>query len=123
VQNYESMLLGRLFQSDGGWLQAVYVAAMFAIVIWRRDRIVSDGLFRASYLFFAAALIVPHLVTPLIQMLSSSGRNGNNQIYTFIFASSLGPACYAGAVICGLKSMLPPRVRFSQPPPGPHPLD
>jgi len=123
MRDYDSLLMSRLLQGESGWAQAVYVAAMFAIVIWRRDRIVSDRLFRASYLFFAASLVAPYICTPLLQLLANTGRNGNGQIYTYIFASVLAPACYAAAVVFGLTSMMPPRVRFVQPPPMPHPLD
>jgi hypothetical protein len=123
MQNYENLLLSRLLQNETGIAQAVYVAAMFAIVIWRRDRIVNYSLFRVSYLCFAAAIVLPHLITPLIQFVSQSGRASDGQIALYIFGGALPPLCYAGAVICGLASMMPERVRFTSQPAGPHPLD
>jgi ABC-type spermidine/putrescine transport system permease subunit II len=123
MQNYENLFFSRLLQNEGGWVQAVYVAAMFAILIWRRERIVSYKLFRASYFCFAGSIVLPPIVTPLMQLLVQSGRNSNGTIYTFIFASALAPICYAAAVVCGLASMMPERVRFAAQPAGPHPLD
>jgi hypothetical protein len=123
MQNFESLMFSRLLQGEGGWTHAVYVASMFAILIWRRERIVSYKLFRASYFCFAGAIVLPPILTPLMQMLAQTGTGSNSMIYTYIFAGSLAPICYAAAIVCGLASMMPERVRFASQPVGPHPLD
>ncbi len=130
---YEQLLLQRLFQTDGGgWTHAVYVAAMFVVIMWRKESIVNWWLFRMSYLLFAAALVIPPVVLPLLQWLASGamlqGRGtSEGQILLSILFSGTGPALFAGAVVCGLGSMMPRQFRFAAPlppsPPAPHPLD
>jgi hypothetical protein len=123
MQNYEQLLLQRLFQGDTSWAQAVYIAGMFAILIWRRERVVNWWLLRTSYLLYGAALVLPHVLTPLVQLLVQN-HSGDAQIFTYIVATAIGPTFLAGAVICGLGSMIP-RLIIAQPPgpPPKHPLD
>jgi predicted neutral ceramidase superfamily lipid hydrolase len=126
VPNLDQFLLQRLAQPEGGWIYAVYLASMFALIIWRRESIVNFGLFRASYLFFAAAIVLPPIVWPFLPMLSQGARmNGDGQILYSIMANGLGPMLFAAAVVCGLASMMP-RIRYQSSPSGPppkHPLD
>jgi hypothetical protein len=131
MQQMDQLLLQRLFQSDSaGWIQVVYLAAMFAVVMWRKESIVNWGLFRASYLFFGASLVVPSIVLPIIQWIvpgagfGGPGRMTGSSIGTQIFMNSVGPACFAGAVVCGLACMAPRRARIARPVQTvPHPLD
>jgi hypothetical protein len=130
---YEQLLLQRLFQTDsGGWTHAVYIAAMFAVIMWRKESVVNWWLFRTSYLLFAASLWIPPIVLPLPQWLASGamvqGRGANEgQMLLSILLTGTGPALFAGAVVCGLGSMMPRQYRFAPPPappqPRPHPLD
>jgi hypothetical protein len=107
-------------------LHAVYLMSMFTVIIWRRDSIVNFGLFRASYLFFAAAIVLPPIVWPFLPIVSQGARwNGDGQILYSLLSTGLGPFLFAAAVICGLASMMP-RIRHQSTPPGPppkHPLD
>ena len=129
MQNYDQLFLQRLFFGDAttGWAQAVYLAGMFAIVIWRRESVVNWWLFRTSYLLFGAAIFLPHLVVPATQMAFANragGGGGDGPIFTYIIANSMGPALLAAAIICGLGSMLPRLIiSHSSGPSAPHPLD
>jgi hypothetical protein len=131
----EYLMLQQMFQGFGGgtlaWSYAVYLAGMFVVLLWRKENIVSWGLYRASYLLFAGALALPPVITPVLSMTMSGvmGRGGMGQadvsVLFTIFSSGLGPALFAGAVVCGLGSMMPRRV-YNLPPPGAqqqHPLD
>lgn len=124
--NYEQLFLQRLFQGEQGWVQAVYLAGMFAIVLWRKESVVNWRLFRMSYLLYGASLVLPPILTPLIQFFfyPNAGAYAGGQVFTYIFISALGPLLFAAAVICALGSMLP-RLIVAQPagPPTKHPLD
>jgi hypothetical protein len=132
-QGYEQLLLQRLFQTDStGWTHAVYVAAMFAVIMWRKEIVVNWPLFRTSYLLFAASLVIPPIMVPVMQWLASGvmiqGRGASEgQILLSFLIIGTGPALFAGAVVCGLGSMMPRQYRFAPPPappqPQPHPLD
>ena len=126
VPNLDQLLLQRLAGSEGGLTYAVYLASMFAVIIWRRESIVNFGLFRASYLFFAAAIVLPPIIWPFLPTLSQGGRmNADGQILYSLLTSGMGPFLFAAAVVCGLASMMP-RIRHQSTPPGPppkHPLD
>jgi hypothetical protein len=126
MSNYQQLMMQRIFQPEGGWTYAVYLAGMFALVLARRESVLNVRLFRTSYLMFAAALVLPPIVLPFLPILTqSNSMNGDGQILTSIVATGLGPVLFAGAVICALSSMLPPRTRSWQPagPPPKHPLD
>jgi hypothetical protein len=123
--NYQELLLQRLFQGDHSWAQAVYLAAMFAVMLWRKESIVNWGLFRMSYLLYGASLVLPPIITPLLPLaIQGRGINNDGQILTFAIVNALGPTLFAAAVICGLGSMMP-RLRIVQQPgpPPKHPLD
>jgi hypothetical protein len=127
LPNFEQLLLQqRLSPQEGGWTYAVYLASMFALIMWRRESIVNFGLFRASYLFFAAALVLPPVVWPFLMSFPPIAMSsGDSQIIRSILGSGLGPALFATAVVCGLASMMP-RIRYQSSmagPPSKHPLD
>lgn len=128
MPNLNQLLLQRLTQSDLGWMQVVYLAGMFAILIWRRESVVNPWLFRMSYLLFAAALVLPPIISPFLPGYSLGSSLGGVDSQTFInaAANAIGPGFFAGAIICGLGSLLPPLKNTSRPiaaPPPKHPLD
>jgi hypothetical protein len=129
MQRMDQLLLQRLLQNDStSWIQVVYLAAMFAVVMWRKDSIVNWGMFRASYIFYGISLVAPAIVLPLLQwMVPGAGFPGagpSSYIGTQIFMNAVGPTCFALAVVCGLGCMAPRRVFASRPvPTTPHPLD
>jgi hypothetical protein len=98
----EYLMLQQMFQGFGGgtlaWSYAVYLAGMFVVLLWRKENIVSWGLYRASYLLFAGALALPPVITPVLSMTMSGvmGRGGMGQadvsVLFTIFSSGLGPA-------------------------------
>jgi hypothetical protein len=127
------MMYQRLIASlggAGGWHYAVYVAGMFAALLWRKESIVNWSLFRASYLLFAAGLVLPAVIQPVLMMTMYSGGGGpraaDANILLGAISNGLGPGLFAGAIICGLGSMMPRRT-FNLPPPAlpqqQHPLD
>jgi hypothetical protein len=136
VQGYEQLLYlsQRMFQAgESGWAQAVYLAAMFAVVVWRKESVESWMLYRYSFLLYAASLVVPPIVLPLLQSSLAQNRNMGNlmpggEVFTSIIYSSVWPLLFALAVVFGLASMMPRALlpyRPPQPPgpPVPHPLD
>jgi hypothetical protein len=132
----EYMMIQQLMQSLGGatgWSNAIYVAGMFAALMWRRESVTNWGLFRASYLLFAASLLLPPVVQPVVMMTMASGAfrgggpvQGDFNVLLSAVSNGIGPGLFAGAVICGLGSMMPRRM-FNIPPPSapqpPHALD
>jgi hypothetical protein len=123
--NFQEILLQRLFQGDHAWAQAVYLAGMFAVVLWRKESVVNWRLFRLSYLLYGASLVLPPIVAPLIPLvIQGGGVTGNGQIFTYIVSNAMGPTLFAAAVVCGLGSMLPRlMIAHNVPPPQKHPLD
>src|SRR5690349_2520201 len=105
----EMMMLQQMLQSLGGatgWASAIYVAGMFAALLWRRESIVNWGLFRASYLLFAASLLLPAVVSPVLMMTMYSGgfrgggpAQGDASVLLSAISGGLGPGLFAGAII------------------------
>src|SRR5262245_12383559 len=131
MQNLDQFLfaLQRVAQSESGIAQGVYLAGIFAVLLWRRESVSSWWLFRMSVLLYGGSLVVPAIVTPLMRPLIVAGPgyppNDFSQIVCSIAIGAMWPALFAGAVICGVSSMLP-RIapwRSAPPFPGPHPLD
>ena len=126
------LMLQQLLQPMGSatvLFAAVYLAGMFAALVWRRESIVSWGLFRVSYFLFGASLIAPAIAGPIISLsLSANNRfvASDANVLLRIVHGGLGPLLFAGAVVCGLAAMMPRRV-FAVAPPAPkaekHPLD
>jgi hypothetical protein len=128
----EYMMIQQLIQSLGG-ANAIYVAGMFAALLWRRESVMNWGLFRASYLLFAASLLLPPIIQSVVMMTMASGgfrtggMQGDANVLLSAISGGIGPGLFAGAVICGLGSMMPRRI-FNMPPPASepkpqHPLD
>jgi hypothetical protein len=124
-QQYQQLMLERLFQGQQAWPQAVYLAGMFAIVLWRKESVVNWRLFRLSYLLYAASLILPPIVLPLFEFVTPGGvGKAESQIFLYMISSGLGTWLFAAAVICGLGSMMPRLIiHHADLPPQKHPLD
>jgi hypothetical protein len=128
MNGYQQMVFDPLLEVGNALAQAVYLAGIFGILIWRREAVVSWGLFRASYLFYGASLVVPPIIGPLSQFLAGAiNRNPNapdSQMFAIILVHATGPFLFAIAVACGLGSMVP-RPPFATPrvEPTKHPLD
>jgi len=115
-------------------IQVVYLAAMFVVLFWRRDNVVNWSLYRISYLLYGAALVAPHIARPIADLFAQGSTvpgqpfahtAPDGQFFANLLAGAVGPTLLAGAIICGLGSMLP-RPGSTSPPPGPpprHPLD
>jgi hypothetical protein len=128
MNSYEQMIFERLFEGGNAWVQAVFIAGLFGILIWRRESVVSWGLFRASYLFYGASLVMPPIIGPLSQFLAGTiNRNPtalDSQAFATILVSATGPFLFAIAVACGLGSMIPRPTYIARPiEPTRHPLD
>jgi hypothetical protein len=120
--NFQELLLTRLFGS--GWVQAIYVAGMFAVLMWRKESVTKWRLFRLSYLLYGASLVLPPLILPLLTV-AVQRPNISNDIFTYAIISAMEPILFASAVLCGLGSMMP-RHNYARPvemPPAKHPLD
>jgi hypothetical protein len=77
------------------WVQAVYLAGMIAALLWKTRSVENWSLFRYSFLFYAASLIVPQIVNPfMMSLLMENGRGfpaagGLGQVTAQIVSQSL----------------------------------
>ncbi len=53
VPTYDQFFMQALLERESGWAQAVYLAGMFAVVLWRKQSVVKWRLYRISYLLYA----------------------------------------------------------------------
>jgi hypothetical protein len=124
--NYSDLLLQRLFGGDHSWAQAVYLAGMFAVLLWRKESVVNWRLFRISYLLYGGSIVLPAIITPLLPLAVQGRGIGSSeaQILTYAIINAIGPTLFAAALVCGLGSMMP-RLKMTQSPgpPPKHPLD
>lgn len=127
----EWMLSRQLLGTGDSWTQAVFLAGVFLVLLFRRDQIVSLYLFRVSVILFALSLILPVVMTGILQMtmtrsggtLPTSGEFGG---VMQILMTTAGPVLLGLAIVFCVVSMLPPQSRYPGPPdrpPQPHPLD
>ena len=129
----ELMLLKQLVGSEG-WLHVVFLAGMFAILVFRRDSIAIPGLFKLSILFFAASLVLPSLIVPFVGAMGGGGNpfgggfgssNSDAGFMVSLVYSGAGPSLFALGLMCGVLSLFPrklPTPRAASVPTK-HPLD
>lgn len=126
----EQFVLSQLFGGQN-LIHAVFLAGMFAVVLFRRETIAIPGMFKLAYWLFAAAIVVPACITPFATAMSGSfsarmrGPMASdvgwvlNAVYT-----ATGPVLFALSVLCAFGSMFPRKLRpASIAAPAPHPLD
>jgi len=124
----EMLATGQLFGGLGGsqWLSVAMLAGLFAILIFRRDAIAIPGLFKLSWFLFAASVVAPAVLMPLITLNDpySGGSSGDVSFLLRMLAFGGGPGCLALSMCTLVSSMF---VRNLRAPPviGPtkHPLD
>ena len=124
----EMLATGQLLGGLGGnqWLSVAMLAGLFSILMFRRDAIAIPGLFKLSWFLFAASVVAPALLMPLLMTSDpySRGSQAELSFVTQMLATASGPGCLALSMCTLVSSMF---VRKLRAPPviGPtkHPLD
>ena len=126
----ELMYLRQMLGGDS-WLQAVFLAGVFLVVLFRREQIVSPYMFRVSIILYVLSLILPIAITSILQYTSSTrgvgfiGSGSRGELFHTLM-TGVGPAVFGLSVLLCVLSMLPPQSRYPAPPQRqqqPHPLD
>ena len=128
----EQFFLSQLFGSNG-LLYAVFLAGMFAVVLFKREGIAIPGMFKLAYWLFAAAIVVPPCLMslasammdqPFASVQMSGPRASDLGLTLTALYSGAGPVLFALSMLCAFGSMFPRKLpRAVQAPPGKHPLD
>ena len=64
MRDLEQLVFLRQFLGSGqAWLQVGFLLCLFAVLLFRPERIRSPGLFRWAVLLFALSVVVPHVLT------------------------------------------------------------
>lgn len=128
----EMMFFRQMLGGGDSWVQAVFLAGVFLVVLFRRDQIVSPYMFRVSVILYVLSYILPLLLSAVLQFtLRGSGRvmgrgPGDSGELLQILMTAVGPLLLGLAIMLCVLSMLPPQSRYPGPPqrpPQPHPLD
>lgn len=126
----DQFVLSQLFSSQGV-SHAVFLAGLFAVVLFKKESIAIPGMFKLAYFLFAAAIVLPACITPFAAVMkgSFSGHMGARTFSDLDWTISLalnaaGPLLFALSILCAFGSLFPRKL----PPPPPsapvkHPLD
>jgi hypothetical protein len=126
----ELMYLRQMLGTDS-WVQAVFLAGVFLVIVFRRDHIVSPYMFRVSIILYVLSLILPITITSILQYTASTrgvgfiGSGSGGELFHTLMPG-VGPAVFGLSVLLCILSMLPERSRYPAPPqrqPQSHPLD
>lgn len=121
--------LRQLLGSGQGWLQVGFLLCLFAVLLFRPERIRSPALFRLALLLFVLSVIVPHVLTFCFAFLQyihddfsiTFGKGSNWLLVTLQGAS--GPILLGLSLILAFEALSPgspPQRRAS---PVKHPLE
>jgi hypothetical protein len=129
----EVMMYRQFFGVGESWTQAVFLAGVFLVILFRRDQIVSPYMFRVSIILFVLSFILPVVLTGILQLTVNSGGRmvglpqsvGSGSVLP-VLMSITGPVLLGLSVVFCVLSMLPKQSRYPAPPDRPrepHPLD
>lgn len=125
----ELFYLRQLLGSGQGWLQVGFLLCLFAVLLFRPERIRSPALFRLALLLFVLSVVAPHVLTfcfGFLQFIDDDysitfGRGANGLLVTLQGAS--GPILLGVSLILAFEALSPgspPQRRVS---PTKHPLE
>jgi hypothetical protein len=126
----ELFLLKQLLGGGEGWLQAAYVLGLFAILVYRPERIRIPGLFSFGCIVFALSVAVPPALAGLLGLLaggwnalgSSRGSSSSGWVHVAPLLSAAGPVLLGISLVCVLIAICPAPVVSSRLQPPRHPL-
>ena len=121
----QELMLGRLLNSSG-LLDAVFLAGMFAVLLFRRESIAIPGMFKLAYWLFGLSIVVPACMLPFVTAVRGtfSGPLADDvEVVLSILYSGTGPALLALSVLCAFGSMFPRKMPPPPAAPTKHPLD
>ena len=132
----EMMYISQLTQMFGGghvWLQLGYLVCLFAVLLFRPERIQRPRVFNYAWAALGMSIILPPSLMVLLSYIGESNRSGRGglpRIDQFsgvvLMASASGPVLFGASVLLGFAALAPPRVnQIRRPPTQPttHPLD
>lgn len=98
------------WMQSGGWLQVVFLAFLFAVPIFRPERIRVVSSYRAAYMCFALSIIVPSAASVLMMNLVSPGGvsgGGLPGISMFQLFNAAGPVLFGISIVLAMKAIVP----------------
>ncbi len=132
MNNAIELMFFRQMLGGDSWVQAVFLAGVFAVLLYRRDKIVAPYMFRVAIILFVLSFIVPVVFTAILQY-AAAGRRGGGVVgfsddgaLMHVISTATGPVLLGLAVLLCVLSMLPAHSRYPSPPvrqDEPHPLD
>src|SRR5438128_2147523 len=109
----ELMFFRQLSGSDT-WLHVACLGGLFALVIFRRESIVSWRLFKLSYVLLALSIIVPALLWPLgtigggiVRNMANSSIHSDQGLGTLLLLNGSGPTLLAFSIFCAFGAVMP----------------
>ena len=130
------MMMREMFGSNGmDWLAIALMLSLFAICVFKPERIRKRLVFRWACILLAFSIIAPHLTRVALQSMQmgivGSGRINMYSDPTlgsaYAFTAALRPCCLAASVLLGLMAISPrtnPKGKRAEVvAPAKHPLD
>jgi len=107
--NFLSQMLGNMTQV---WLNVAFIACVFAVLMFKRERIVNVALFRTACVLFTLSLIAPSvglfLLSTVAEAASPMARKPFGEITVSMkVVNLLAPLLFAGAFMTAVSSMIP----------------
>jgi hypothetical protein len=124
----EMIMVRQVFGGGESWIQAVFLAGVFLVLLFRRDHIVSPYMFRVSIILFVLSMVLPVIIVGIMQFTGATPspiRSVGDSLLQVLMTGT-GPVLLGLAVLLCILSMLPAHSRYPAPPerpPQPHPLD
>jgi hypothetical protein len=107
--NILSQLFGGMTQV---WLNVAFIACVFAVLIFKPDRIVKVALFQTGCFLFALSIIAPHIGTFLLSTATGPGRSMGGNPFGEITMSMkivniLAPILFSVGFLTAVTSLIP----------------
>ena len=130
MQELQQLLYLKQFLGGGGqgWLLFGFLLCLFAVLLFRPERIRSAGLFGWACARFALSVIAPPVLTYCYGYLQNiegtSSRPGGGAMSLWLPVQQLaGPLLFGLSLIFGLLALMPRSAPQSRPGPTKHPLE
>lgn len=120
------LLSGGQFGGSSGWLSVAYLVCLFAVILFKPERVRNLSLFRRACTLFAISLIAPSLIaiatgalatasvspfgsTPNVARVLSGGGGAGTYLVQLLWQilAAVGPLLFGISVLCALISIVP----------------
>lgn len=125
----QELMLNLRLLNPHGLLDAVFLAGMFAAIVFKKESIVIPGMFRLAYWLFALSIILPACLTPALAPLMAQNTSfggvsaGEMGVVFNVLSMATGPVLFALSLLCMFGSMFPRKMPPPPAAPTKHPLD